>query len=54
MNEEIYEWEVSVSGVLIGRASTDKRFELIDAAVKNGVIPENYSITDVKFELVKR
>jgi|DEB19_MinimDraft_3_1074340.scaffolds.fasta_scaffold44677_2 hypothetical protein len=53
MNEELYEWEVSVGDVTIGRASTDERFNLIKIAVEQGLIAKDFSMADVKFELVK-
>ena len=54
MNEELYEWEVLVGNVLIGKASTEGRFDLLKQAAVDGLIPEDFSITDVKFKLVKK
>jgi hypothetical protein len=54
MNEELFEWEVSVGDLIIGRTTTAGRFDLLKKAVKDGLIPEDFSMTDVKFNLVKK
>ena len=37
----------------VGVANTEDRFELLEQAVNNGIIPADYNITDVKMEMIK-
>ena len=48
-----YVWKITVGDTYVGVANTEDRFELLEQAVNNGIIPADYNITDVKMELVK-
>ena len=54
MNDELYEWEVWVGDVCIGRASTEDRWNLFVPAIEKGLIPEDYKMVDVQLKLVKK
>ena len=48
-----YVWKITVGDIYLGTTDTDNRFNLIKECVDKGLIPANYNITDVKFEIVK-
>ena len=45
-------WKVYLNKTYLGTVTTEKRFELLKESVAAGIIPADYSITDVKFELI--
>ena len=50
-----YIWKVTVGDTYLGTAPMDEssRWELIKKSVDEGMIPPNYQLVDVKFEMVK-
>lgn len=48
-----YVWKITVGNTYVGVANTEDRFNLLKEAVDNGIIPADYNITDVKFEMIK-
>lgn len=52
-----YMWKVTVGDTYVGVATmedSEARFNLLKEAVTAGTIPADYSMADVKFEMVKQ
>jgi len=47
------EWDIVISGVWIGRTTTDNRINLIKEAINSGIIG-NITLPDIDFQLVRK